>query len=124
MKKRKISRKSQNTSRMNRNMVSSLFLYEQVKTTIAKARILKQEAQKVVSKINSATDDLNLQRYLKSYLYGGAVKKAIESKNTLNGVAVFRTAERFGDGSMMAVVSLIKAQANQQKVEKSITKKG
>jgi large subunit ribosomal protein L17 len=124
MKKRKISRKSQNTSRMNRNMVSSLFLYEQVKTTIAKARILKQEAQKVVSKINSATDDLNLQRYLKSYLYGGAVKKAIESKNTLNGVAVFRTAERFGDGSMMAVVSPIKAQANQQKVEKSITKKG
>lgn len=124
MKKRKISRKSQNSDRMNRNMVSSLFLYEQIKTTTAKARILKQEAQKVIGKINSTTDNLNLQRYLQSYLYGGAVKKAIETKNTFTGVTVFRTAERFGDGSMMAVVSLIKTQINQQKVEKSITKKG
>jgi ribosomal protein L17 len=104
-------------------MVSSLFLYEQIKTTTAKARILKQEAQRVISKINSSEDELILQRYLRGYLYGGAARKAIETKGTFKHVTLFRTSERFGDGTMMAVVSLVKLQENSQKEKKSPTKK-
>lgn len=124
MKQRKISRKSQNSNRMNRNMVSSLFLYEQVKTTVAKARILKQEAQRVISKINSSSDTLILQRYLKSYLYGGAVKKAIDTKGLYTGVTIVKTSERFGDGTMMSFVSLKKAKEDLPKDKKEAIKKG
>ncbi len=124
MKQRKISRKSQNSNRLNRNMVSSLFLYEQVKTTTAKARILKQEAQRVISKINSSDDALILQRYLKGYLYGGAVKKAIDTKGIFVAVTTFRTSERFGDGTMMSLVSLKKAKEDLPKGKKEPNKKG
>ncbi len=99
-------------------MVSSLFLYEHVETTQAKAKILKQEAQRVVNKINTSEDTLALRRYLEGYLYGGSVEKAIETKGDFSGVTLVRTSERLGDGTMKTLVNLIRVEAKRPKTEK------
>ena len=108
MAKLKLSRKFAARDRLIRNQMSSLILFEKVITTLPKARALKSEAEKLVSKINSSNEKFNLVRDLAKVLYGGSVSKAIDTKGTFVSVSMVKLDTRFGDGAKRAMVMLNK----------------
>lgn len=118
MKKIKLSRKFQNRNRLGRGLVSSLLLYEKVLTTETKARMLKQETERVVSRLNTAKDDLLLMRYLKANLYGGAVKKAFDNKGQFASVSTVKLFQRHGDGTRMCQVVLNRVEKKSKNSQK------
>lgn len=105
--KSKLSRKAQARNRLMRNQLSSLILFESVTTTVAKAKALKAEAQSLVSKLNSSTDEVSTKRYISSVLYGGAQLKAFDKRLELLSIRTFKLHERFGDGAPRMIVKLI-----------------
>lgn len=93
-----------------RNQLTSLILYEQVKTTYAKAKSLVAFANKFFNRVKAA--DLNANRFAHSVLLDkGAVKKVFEqivlSPNSNTFVSLHRIANRFGDSASMGLVRLI-----------------
>jgi len=67
LKKRlKINRTAAHRDAMIANMLNSLFKYEKIKTTKAKAKLLKPVAEKIITK--SKNDTLASRRYVHKYL--------------------------------------------------------
>ena len=106
MKKIKLSRKSQQRKRLVKNLLSSLILFEQVKTTSTKARALKQSGQRLISKIKSEKNIVSLKRCLASELYGGACEKAFDNRDLFQDIAVYKLSKRLGDGANIVIVKL------------------
>jgi ribosomal protein L17 len=114
MAKLKLSRKFAARDRLIRNQLSSLILFEKVMTTQAKAKALKSEAEHLVYKINSSKEDFNLVRDLSKVLYGGSIRKAIDTKGSFISVSMIKSDTRYGDGAKRALVILNK------KIEKEV----
>lgn len=111
---RALSRKKAYRKSTLRNLVTSLFLYERIKTTTAKAKEIKPIAEHLLS--IAKTNDLNSRRKLLSYLFDeNAVKKTIEIlvpryKNLSSGfVKSYRLGARLGDGADMTLLELVNA---------------
>ena len=106
-----LSRKVGHRKSMMRNLVSSLILYEEIKTTQAKAKELKSVAERLLQK--SRSNDLIARRRLLGYLFDkNAVSKVFENilprlKDIKTGfVRVYKLGPRLGDGAQMAIVKL------------------
>lgn len=119
MRKVKLSLKHQVRERMVRNQLSSLVLHGEIETTLPKARFLKSSAQRFFSRVNSL-DALEKIKYCKTKLYGGASSKAIDM--TVEKVALFKMAQRFGDNALMAKVRLIEKELPEKKPAEKISK--
>lgn len=103
MRKAKLSLKHQVRSRMSRNILSSLILHGEVKTTLPKAKFLKAEAERFVSRLKKA-DALAKTKLCNETLYGPAIKKAqIEDYGK---IGVYKMGNRFGDNAPVAKVIL------------------
>lgn len=122
MKKIKLSRKSQQKKRLVKNLLSSLILFEEVKTTSAKAKALKQDGQRLISKIKTEKNEVNLKRYIHSQLYGGAREKAYDNKDLFEGIAIYKLSKRLGDGANIVIVKLSKSSPATIKDKKSSEK--
>jgi len=107
MKQYKLSKKSQVRSRLMRNMLSSLILFEQIQTTQTKAKALKSRAEKFISRVKSMDDDINLKRYIASELYAGSQEKAYDLSKSIKHVETFRVNNRSGDNSQMMIIKLV-----------------
>jgi len=122
---RALSRKTAYRKSTLRNLATSLFLYERIKTTTAKAKEIKPVAEHLLSIAKAA--DLNSRRKLMSYLFDeNAVKKVIEVlvpryKDLNSGfVKSYRLGARLGDGADMTILELVNAkQEMMEKVEKT-----
>jgi|GEM_PF-964690 len=93
-----------------RNQLTSLVLYEQIKTTHAKAKSLVAFANKFFNRVKVA--DLNANRFAHSVLLDkGAVKKLFEqiipAARSSTFVSLHRIADRSGDSASMSLVRLI-----------------
>lgn len=103
MRKIKISLKNQARSRMLRNQLSSLVLYGEIQTTSPKAKFLKGEADRFVSKLGSLSQ-LEKSKLCNKMLYGPAIKKAQDEK--YKSVSIYRVSKRFGDNADVSKVVL------------------
>jgi large subunit ribosomal protein L17 len=97
---------------MIRNLASSLILYEKVKTTKAKAQVVRPLVEKMISL--SKTDDLTARRGLiKVLLQKNAVKKSMEvlGKRYLERsggyTRIIKLDNRKGDGAEMVQIELV-----------------
>jgi large subunit ribosomal protein L17 len=59
-----------------RNLLTSLFLYDKIKTTDAKARVLSQEVEKLFTLLKRH-DQMNQIRFLKSVLFSEIASKKV-----------------------------------------------
>jgi len=123
MKKIKLSRKSQQKKRLVKNLLSSLILFEQIKTTSAKAKALKQDGQRLISKIKSEKNEVNLKRYLSGELYGGAREKAYDNRDLLTSIEIYKLSKRLGDGANIVIVKLSKSQLSPAEVKEKASEK-
>ena len=117
MRKLKLSKKSQVRKRFLRNLLSSLILFEQVKTTSPRAKALRGEMQSLISRLKSMDNEVNTKRYIASTLYGGAKEKAFDLKDSFKDVKLYKLGRRLGDNAETVLVKLVREEAA-PKVEK------
>lgn len=112
-----LSRKYAHRKSVLRNLATSLVLYEQIKTTQAKAKETKAIVEQLINR--GKKNDLAARRYLLSYLFDdNATKKVLEVlvpryKNVASGyIKTYQIGARLGDGAQMMILKLKKDQSS------------
>ena len=120
---RKLNRTGEHRKALFQNMLNSLIKYEQIVTTLPKAKELKPKIDKVITLGKKA--DLNNKKSLFSKLQDKtSVKKVFETfskryANRKGGYSrVLKAGFRTGDDAPMAVIELVDRDVNARKVDK------
>ncbi len=107
-----LSRTYSHRKALLKNLAISLFKYESIKTTLAKAKALRPYAEKLITKAKK--DSVSSRRIVFSKLRKkDIVKKLFEDiaqryKNRNGGYTrIYRLGHRAGDGSEMAIIELV-----------------
>ncbi|OUW49210.1 MAG: 50S ribosomal protein L17 [Candidatus Pelagibacter sp. TMED196] len=120
---RKLNKNSEHRKALFKNMLNSLIKYEQIITTLPKAKELKPKIDKVIS----IGKDIKLSK--KKYLFSKlqdqkSVRKVFDilSKRYVNRKGgysrVLKAGFRTGDDAPMAVIELVDRDVNAKKVDK------
>ena len=119
---RKLNRTSEHRKAMFQNMVNSLIKYEQITTTLPKAKELKPIIDKVItlSKKKSLQSKKNLFSKLQSKTSVDKLLNTLSTRYTKrNGgyCRVLKAGFRYGDDAPMAVIELVDRDINAKKVD-------
>ena len=120
---RKLNRTSEHRKALFQNMLNSLIKYEQIITTLPKAKELKPKIDKVIT--IGKNSNLSKKKYLFSKLQNKtSVKKVFDTlskryANRQGGYSrVLKAGFRTGDDAPMAVIELVDRDINAKKVDK------
>lgn len=125
---KKLGRKKAHRIATIRNLLRSFFTHGKIRTTINKAKILRDHANRLVSR--AQRDSLATKRYLFRYLNDHRLVKklCVEIAPALEGytggfVRLFRVGRRGGDGAEMVIVSLVESKVEEKGKKKEKRKK-
>ena len=120
---KKLNRTSEHRKALIKNMLNSLIKYEQIKTTLPKAKVIKPQADKIVTL--GKKDNLQNMRKLISKLQN--IKNAKKVKNTLskrykdrNGgyTRIIKAGFRYGDNAPVAILEFVDRDIEAKKIDK------
>ena len=119
---KKLNRTSEHRKALLMNMLNSLIKYEQIKTTLPKAKFLKPQADKIIT--IGKKDNLQNTKLLISKLQdtnsANKVKKTL-SKRYLNRkggyTRIIKAGFRYGDKAPMAVIEFVDRDVEAKKVD-------
>ena len=120
---KKLNRTSEHRKALLKNMLNSLIKYEQITTTLPKAKFLKPQADKIITL--GKKDSLQNTRLLISKLQD--VKSANKVKKTLSKryekrsggyTRIIKAGFRYGDNAPMAVIEFVDRDIEAKKVDK------
>ena len=120
---KKLNRTSEHRKALLKNMLNSLIKYEQIKTTLPKAKFLKPQADKIITL--GKKDTLSTTKTLVSKLQD--IKSANKVKKTLskryekrNGgyTRIIKAGFRYGDNAPMAVIEFVDRDVEAKRVDK------
>ena len=120
---RKLNRTPEHRKALFKNMLNSLIKYEQIITTLPKAKELKPKIDKVIT-IGKTTDLSNKKNLFSKLQDKNSVKKVFETlskryANRKGGYSrVLKAGFRTGDDAPMAVIELVDRDINAKKVDK------
>ena len=119
---RKLNRTSEHRKALFKNMLNSLIKYEQITTTLPKAKELKPQIDKVITlgKKNNLISKKNLFTQLQSkYSVDKLIKTLSERYQKRNGgySRVIKAGYRYGDDAPMAVIELLDRDIEAKKVD-------
>ena len=120
---RKLNRTSEHRKALFKNMLNSLIKYEQIVTTLPKAKELKPKIDKVIT-IGKTTDLSNKKNLFSKLQDKNSVKKVFETlskryANRKGGYSrVLKAGFRTGDDAPMAVIELVDRNPEAKKVDK------
>ena len=119
---RKLNRTSEHREALIKNMLNSLIKYEQITTTLPKAKELKPKIDKVITldKKNSLVSKKNLFSKLQSKFSVDKLSKTLSDRyQRRNGgySRVIRAGFRRGDDAPLAVIELVDRDVNAKKVD-------
>jgi len=120
---KKLNRTSEHRKALLKNMLNSLIKYEQITTTLPKAKFLKPQADKIITL--GKKDTLQNTKILISKLQdknsANKVKKTL-SKRYLNRkggyTRIIKAGFRYGDKSPMAVIEFVERNVEPKKLDK------
>lgn len=119
---RKLNRKSAHRMAMLRNMSSSLFTYERIKTTLAKAKELRPFAERLVTL--SKRETLHARRYVLRHIPDRkVVAKLFDSlaaryaQRPGGYTRIIKLGPRRGDNAEMAIIELVDSSADEGGVD-------
>ena len=120
---KKLNRTSEHRKALIKNMLNSLVKYEQITTTLPKAKVLKPEADKLITL--GKKDSLQNTRALISKLQdeGSAskIRKTLSKRyqNRKGGYTrIIKAGFRYGDNAPMAVIEFVDRDVEAKKVDK------
>ena len=119
---RKLNKTSEHRKALFKNMLNSLIKYEQITTTLPKAKELKPKIDKVITlgKKNTLASKKNLFSQLQSKSSVDKLVKILSLRyEKRNGgySRVMRAGYRFGDDAPMAVIELIDRDIQAKKID-------
>ena len=119
---KKLNRTSEHRKALLMNMLNSLIKYEQIKTTLPKAKFLKPQADKIITlgKKDSLQNTKLLFSKLQDTNSAKKVKKTL-SKRYLNRkggyTRIIKAGFRYGDKAPMAVIEFVDRDVEAKKVD-------
>ena len=119
---RKLNRTSEHRKVLFKNMLNSLIKYEQITTTLPKAKELKPKIDKVITlgKKNSLQSKKNLFSQLQSKTSVNKLTKTLSQRyEKRNGgySRVIRVGYRYGDDAPLAIIELIDRDVQAKKID-------
>ena len=119
---RKLNRTSEHRKALFKNMLNSLIKYEQITTTLPKAKELKPKIDKVITlgKKNNLQSKKNLFAELQSKLSVDKILKTLSQRyeKRKGGYSrIIRAGFRYGDHSPLAIIELVDRDAQAKKVD-------
>ena len=118
-----LSRNNAERKALKRNMVTSLFRYERIETTKAKAKEVQRLAEKMITR--AKVDNVHNRRLTAAVLYDEAVVNKLFTEIAplyadVNGgyTRIIKTANRLGDAAEMAILELTKKTEKPEKKAK------
>ena len=123
MANKKLNKTSEHRKALLKNMLNSLIKYEQIKTTLPKAKFLKPQADKIITLGKKET--LQTTKMLVSKLQD--LKSANKVKKTLskryekrNGgyTRIIKAGFRYGDNAPMAIIEFVDRDLEAKRVDK------
>ena len=120
---KKLNRTSEHRKALLKNMLNSLIKYEQITTTLPKAKFLKPQADKIITlgKNNTLQNTKLLISKLQDKKSADKVKKTL-SKRYLNRkggyTRIIKAGFRYGDKAPMAVIEFVDRDVEAKKVDK------
>ena len=109
---KKLNRNSEHRKALLKNMLNSLIKYEQIKTTLPKAKFLKPQADKIITlgKKNNLTSTKNLISKLQDKKSANKVTKTLSKryeKRSGGYTRIIKAGFRYGDNAPMAIIEFI-----------------
>ena len=120
---RKLNRTSEHRKALLKNMLNSLIKYEQIKTTLPKAKFLKPQADKIITlgKKNNLTSTKNLISQLQDKKSAKKVTKTLSKRyEKRNGgyTRIIKAGFRYGDNAPMAIIEFVDRDIEAKRVDK------
>ena len=123
MANKKLNRTSEHRKALLKNMLNSLIKYEQIKTTLPKAKFLKPQADKIITlgKRETLQTTKMLVSKLQDIKSANKVKKTLSKRyeNRKGGYTrIIKAGFRYGDNAPMAIIEFVDRDAEAKKVDK------
>ena len=120
---KKLNRTSEHRKALIKNMLNSLIKYEQITTTLPKAKVLKPQADKIITlgKKNTLSNTKTLISKLQDLKSTNKVKKTLSKRyeNRKGGYTrIIKAGFRYGDNAPMAVIEFVDRDVEAKRVDK------
>ena len=120
---KKLNRTSEHRKALIKNMLNSLIKYEQITTTLPKAKVLKPQADKIITlgKTDSLQNTKALISKLQNIKSTNKVKKTLAKRyeNRKGGYTrIVKAGYRYGDNAPIAVIELVDRDVEAKRVDK------
>ena len=120
---RKLNRTSEHRKALIKNMLNSLIKYEQITTTLPKAKVLKPQADKIITlgKKESLQNTKKLITKLQNTKLASKVIKPLSKRyEKRNGgyTRIIKSGFRYGDNAPMAVIEFVDRDVEAKKVDR------
>ena len=120
---KKLNRTSEHRKALIKNMLNSLIKYEQITTTLPKAKVLKPQAEKIITlgKKDTLTNTKSLISKLQDIKSTNKVKKTLSKRyeNRKGGYTrIIKAGFRYGDNAPMAVIEFVDRDVEAKKIDK------
>ena len=120
---KKLNRTSEHRKALIKNMLNSLIKYEQITTTLPKAKVLKPQAEKIITL--GKNDKLHNMKSLISKLQdvnsANKVRKTLAKRyETRKGgyTRIIKAGYRYGDNAPLAVIEFVDRDTEAKKVDR------
>ena len=123
MSNKKLNRTSEHRKALLKNMLNSLIKYEQIKTTLPKAKFLRPQAEKIITlgKKDTLQTTKKLISQLQDTKAADKVKKTLSKRfDKRNGgyTRIIKAGFRYGDNAPMAIIEFVDRDVQAKKVDK------
>ena len=120
---KKLNRTSEHRKALLKNMLNSLIKYEQITTTLPKAKVLKPQADKIITlgKKDTLSNTKTLISKLQDIKSTNKVKKTLSKRyeNRKGGYTrIIKAGFRYGDNAPMAVIEFVDRDVEAKRVDK------
>ena len=120
---KKLNRTSEHRKALLKNMLNSLIKYEQIKTTLPKAKFLRPQAEKIITlgKKDTLQTTKKLISQLQDSKAANKVKKTLSKRfGERNGgyTRIIKAGFRNGDNAPMAIIEFVDRDVEAKKVDK------
>ena len=120
---KKLNRTSEHRKALLKNMLNSLIKYEQIKTTLPKAKVLRPQADKIITlgKKDTLSNTKTLISKLQDIKSTNKVKKTLSKRyeNRKGGYTrIIKAGFRYGDNAPMAVIEFVDRDVEAKRVDK------
>ena len=125
---KKLNRTSEHRKALIKNMLNSLVKYEQITTTLPKAKVLRPEAEKLITigKKDNLANTKRLVSKLQNMQTVNKIRKTLSKRYVARKggyTRIIKAGYRYGDNAPMAIIEFVDRDIEAKKVDRKKNKK-